>query len=892
MIQQMHDDWSWRPSIIPTKIQVPFQKHWLARPRVEHVLNGILSQHLTWVTGVSGYGKTSAVAQWLRQQTLPRAWLSLDHQDVLASTDSAHSFVRYWVAAHELGLKQSSGRCRSLLNHAEIDWDEFVSASIHDWMSYSQEFVLVIDNCHHLMHVPEAEAAFQHLLEYLPEHVHIVLISPFLPLWAKRSNYQPHSLLIDHRQLSFTPQESALLIQARAGVSLSEAQALHIERQFAGWAVGVEMLAQTLRDQPQEQQFAYLRHENLKTYLTEKILYHLTPEQRQFLAVSTCLKRFSAELCQFVVQDFAPHLDMASLLEQVKARGLFIISLDAEGLWYQYHDVMYQFIEAPAHEARTQVYQRASLWFEQQGLLSEAVDYAQATQDAQRILDLIERYGRPLVWQYGEWSEVERWLIYLPSALSDTSIPVALVRAAIAALHWRFDECRQELNHALRLLQQVNLAPEQKAVWQSEIDALELIFPSTRISAEELAQIRDKLEHIERHQSRHLISFALMRYADKCFLTGDFEQCKSYYWRAIRTISHQPNVNVVINSYCTLATLSRDKGELSAAFALCQEALAYLDKWHLQGVSDAENVMVWLGVLYNDRAEFELAEQHLLQITQQGTQIPHVANAYIHLIRTLALQGRYEQAHEALQGLGDLIARHNLAYMGKSLARSSAWLSAQLEERKALQQWLKGLLSLETLAQQQTPNPKEELDYLMAAHAYLVLERYEACLDLLQRLEPTTRQRQRSLHLQRLYAMQASALYALGESSQAFAKLAEALNMAEQTSALLPLAELGKPLMRVLSVFLAQEPQPQPFAQRVLELLRPKTTLYIEKPLLSYRELEVLRLVAIGYSNNDIAAKLVLSTTTVKTHLKRIYDKLGADNRTQAINLARQQGML
>jgi DNA-binding CsgD family transcriptional regulator len=58
------------------------------------------------------------------------------------------------------------------------------------------------------------------------------------------------------------------------------------------------------------------------------------------------------------------------------------------------------------------------------------------------------------------------------------------------------------------------------------------------------------------------------------------------------------------------------------------------------------------------------------------------------------------------------------------------------------------------------------------------------------------------------------------------------------------------------------------------------------------RELEILELIAQGLSNREIAAKLYVSENTVKTHSSRVFDKLGAKRRTQAVQLGKELGLL
>jgi LuxR family maltose regulon positive regulatory protein len=61
---------------------------------------------------------------------------------------------------------------------------------------------------------------------------------------------------------------------------------------------------------------------------------------------------------------------------------------------------------------------------------------------------------------------------------------------------------------------------------------------------------------------------------------------------------------------------------------------------------------------------------------------------------------------------------------------------------------------------------------------------------------------------------------------------------------------------------------------------------------LSERELEVLRLIADGLSNHEIAERLIVGTGTVKTHINNIYRKLDVKSRTQALHRARELGLL
>ena len=80
---------------------------------------------------------------------------------------------------------------------------------------------------------------------------------------------------------------------------------------------------------------------------------------------------------------------------------------------------------------------------------------------------------------------------------------------------------------------------------------------------------------------------------------------------------------------------------------------------------------------------------------------------------------------------------------------------------------------------------------------------------------------------------------------------------------------------------------PVPAGERFIPDKRKREDLHITR-----RELEILELIAQGLSNREIAEKLFVSENTVKTHSSRVFEKLGARRRTQAVQLGKQFGLL
>ncbi len=184
------------------------------------------------------------------------------------------------------------------------------------------------------------------------------------------------------------------------------------------------------------------------------------------------------------------------------------------------------------------------------------------------------------------------------------------------------------------------------------------------------------------------------------------------------------------------------------------------------------------------------------------------------------------------------------------------------------------------LATDEALTPNAEQAALVVARVLAGRHQTDRAVAVLDRLEINARTLQRNSLIEILIVQ------AIARKNSA-ALLAEALRLAKPQQQRRVFVD--EPAVRpLLQTHLAQHPDDAFAAEVLAECERRAQTLHPAASLLSEREMDVLRLMAAGLSNQQIADRLVVALSTVKSHVKNILMKLQADNRTQAVTRARE----
>jgi LuxR family transcriptional regulator, maltose regulon positive regulatory protein len=934
-------------AVLATKVFIPSAKPGLVvRQRLLQRLNLGLQRgsRLTLISAPAGYGKSTLIVEWIHAARGARpsapspatqfCWLTLDERD----NDPAR-FLRYFIAALQSAGSDLGQEALGLLElPGQPPYDACLAILVNDLAAYPGSVALVLDDYHTINTVP-VHQWIDALLESLPPNFHLVITTrtdPLLHLSRLRSRGQVTE--IRSEDLRFSAEEAALFLRETMGLALEESEVAVLQEHTEGWAAGLQLAALSLEGacNPAERIHAFGAEDRyVMDYLVEEVLCCQPDEVQQFLLKTSVLDRFCLDLCEALLEAPQPTLEGGvPILEYLDRSNLFIQPIDGERRWYRYHSLfaellrqrlIHQFGKAECDRLRL----KASAWCEQNELVAEAIDYAMEAGEHGRLVDLLEQYGIQIMQQTARGLP-QRWLNALDAGAHQR--PMICAMDAYCEYFDNPDPSGQ-LERKLEALDRALAAETDPRDAQGRplgslvlghryalhaavarirgADSEEIL----ALATEALRLLPEGAELARFESWRALYSTYLMR--------GEAALAEPYIVDAARRARASRDEYRFYSVVFSQAQQAMYQGKPLEAERICREALqergvtAEKRSWRSMG---AGALHLMLGGVAMERGDFTSAEEFI------GNGLERIAYyhemflkmrawawlARIHWLRDEIGQAeenfkrsrktwpgaeRYVDAQEVRLGL--------LRGEPQDLAQASAWASAHALDLSDTQRMRSVLLEGEW----------HFVDQATLMRVLIARDRggetvdrgaLSQALGLQQQIARECGWGARSLELAILDAL---ACQAAGDTDRAYAALQRALTQAEPQGFLRTFLDEGEPLRALLweyRSFAAQTARRSLLAylDQLLERFPASARERMPAPVpakrpqpgliepLSERELEVLRLVAEGLSNGEIARKLYLSPNTLKAHTQSIYGKLDVHSRVQAVNLARELGLL
>lgn len=909
-------------ALIVTKLTRPvLHSRLVHRERLIERLRTGMQHKLTLLVAPAGFGKTTLLSEWLASPAAagwPVAWLSLDEQD----NDPAR-FWEYFTAA----LEPIHPHLRDLL--AGIHWQEteqvemlFITSLINAISSAAEPFSLVLDD-YHLVKNDTIHDGLSKLLRYLPANMHLTISSrKEPPVEISRLRAQNNVVEIRYDDLKFTSAETNTFLTQIMGLALPGYQVSRLANLTEGWIAGLVLAVPALQHLSSPYEIdSFIAHfggdyKYIFNFLTVEVLNHLTAAQREFLLKTSILQELNASLCDAVVGIS----NSRAILNELEALNLFLYPLNEQRQWYRYHtlfasSLQFHLDQTYLKDEIDRLHLAACTWRRVRGDIAQAIPHAVAAGRDDLAAEILEEFLSDECNRDALANSTREWFNLIPASILDRYPDLRIQWAVLCLVHGFFDQTEtllKELERSLSL-------PFNRAIdvrlYQNRIQALraaiQCVTGDYRLGIRQARLVLSTLEETDAPKIllEYYLAMAHQAGGDLAFDIGEWKA-------ATRNHALRKDSGNYLFYQALLANIFEQRNQLYLAAEVHQESLEYIQANNLENLLLSMIIQMGLSDIYREWNERDAAETLASKTKEQFLAYQTGEPCWLHSTRTCLLLAKNNISFGSLEDAGEYI---DIATRRAQAASAIPSLMEMVDEVRVAYWLASGKIQMASA----WARSKESLyarEGISAALVYRVLiaqvalaeKRYDELLALLDDLLPALDAASLGRLRFRVCVLQAVALWGMGRQQEAVQRMRAILPEAVRESIVRGLVELHpdvEPLLKAVRLDLektvlpiaAGSPAVQ-YVERVLAAFHPEYPLSpsvhpaqvldptYEK--LTERELEVLSLLAAGLSSGRVAARLSISNSTAKTHIRNIYQKLGTNTRERSIDRARDLGLL
>jgi LuxR family maltose regulon positive regulatory protein len=863
------------------------------RPALVDRLENAATGPVTVVSAPAGSGKTVLVRSWLesRGAAAHAAWVSVERGERDAQ--------RFWdqLFAKVRAATSAGARPEARAPSPNFDADAAVDSLLTALAALEDRLVLVIDDVHEIAD-RDILAQLTRFLDQLPSALHVVLISRRDPqLGLHRRRLQGGLAEIRSEQLRFTLEEARQMLGA-LGIELSDDGLRLLHERTEGWVAGLRLAALSLAAHSDPERFVVDFSGSDRTvaeYLLAEVLDSQPAEIRRLLVRASLLERFNGALGDLLTGGFGSERHLRELADA----GSFVVALDPERTWFRFHHLFGDLLAVELRHSEAQevprLHRAAAQWYADHGYAIEAIEHAQAAGDQELVAELL--IGRYFSLTLDGRQATAHALVeaYAYDPLVSTSAEIATIVAADQLYGGSLEHAATQLALAQ---QQAGGVPEYRR------HRFEMALVVTRLTlARRLGDFRSVLDEarpsdiavqpmssVDVSMYNDVRALMLMNLGIVEVWSGRLDDGSQHLAQARQIAAQIPRPYLVVACDAHLAhALSWRSFTAAREASKAAIALAVEHGWGTDQVIGPARVtlataLVCAGRL--DEAELELARAE----ATLRVELEPAVGCLLQLARGIVdyARGRYAAAIDGFRAAEQLAERlvtgTPLALQIRCVTLYAMLASGQLEAVRAS---IAGL-----------PDHECDTAEVREVRAALALADGDpdAAVAILAPVIAGERRSDTAVITVRAHLLEALARDALGQPRAAEEAIERALGLAEEDALILPfmymtsheLLERHPRFRTAHGAFLAE----------VLDVVagRPRAP-EREPPVahadaLSDAELRVLRYLPTNLPAAGIASEIYVSTNTVKTHMRHIYGKLGAHSRREAVERARELGLL
>jgi LuxR family maltose regulon positive regulatory protein len=855
-----------------------------AVPRAELFAHLDMASAVTLLSAPPGYGKTTLVAGWLAGRAGPAAWLTLDEDDSDPTRFVAYLSAAIRHAAPDIEFADAAA------GPGEFDSRAGLVPLLNALTAASEPLVIVLDD-YHLLSGRQVHGLVAFLVGHLPAHVRLVLISrenPPLPLARLRARGQLTEIRAN--DLRFDAADARRFFADTLGLELSPAIVEELTVRTEGWPAGLQLAGLSLQAGFDPATFVSsfgATDRFVLDYLADEVLARLPEDTRRFLTQTAIVERLCAPLCDALTG----RTDSVGMLAALERSNLLLIALDERREWYRYHALFADVLRAGlAPDERRELNARAATWLADHEFLAEAIRSALAAEQPDRAASLMEAAADATLAR-GEVATILHWCDLLPPDVLAARPTLRLIRA------WAlfFAGALPEADGACATIHPDLLGP----AGAGRLFALRA-WLGNRLDRPETVRLARRAVHLVPQSDGVFRSLALMTLGETIF-AGDaagaleaFDAAEAAY----------PAVGSAL--WCGLtydmAQVEVILGRRAAAEERCRRAFDEPRAAPSFASGAIGFVHEGLGMALFEAGEFATAQEQLVLARDecQRAGLRRAMFGTLDSLEVLALHasGQRRQAWRRLE-----IFREEAGRVGAdAILAGMPFLEAELARREGDLDRV-ARLAPELVVAGHVRAHGNDIGPQTQAAVQLALGRPGEAFSILEPLAARQRESGRRGRLVATLVLACAALDTLGRAADAERCMDEAVACAAPDQIRRPfleerrISETWLPRLRdtspgfvddVLARFVRRA-SAQGRGQRGRRLLTAGDALL--EPL-SARELDVLRLVVAGLSNDEVARELYIGVGTTKWHVHNLLDKVGVRDRVNLARRARELDLL
>ncbi|WP_027875077.1 LuxR C-terminal-related transcriptional regulator [Spongiibacter marinus] len=909
------------PKLKPQK-QIP--NHFSRSELCSTIFSEAEPRGLILINAPAGSGKSTFMSElYDRSKSLSREsyWLSLDEDD-----NELAIFAKYFIASTASFDNKVAARELSLL-HSNVsrDYTTLLNSTLSRLISSDKQISIFLDDFQFITN-DEIIRFLDKFISHCPSNIQLVISSRVRPtIDVEKVKLAGLLTEVTQEELNLDASQITDFLKNGHSIECTRESAELLKTTTEGWVAGIQLAAIAVSKSGEEfSDFIQTytgSNKSLSEYLFNTVLQRLSPDIREFLLLTSPLIRFSAELCNYVTSTENSYL----ILDFLEGNNIFIISQDENREWFRYHHLFSDFLKSELLRKNSTKYKevcsRAAEWSDNEGYITEAIQYYLATDTYERAAELIVKRAPELALYKGDHHTILDWMRRLPGDYHTNNPKILLNHAWSCAFS-------RDPSKAIDLCE---------TVYKGLNDSSAFLWSITEREAEEYYWLAKATESIavvcdeQVNRSLEICISSLSKVPDhEAFPISAMNNCAAYAYLAIR--DYEKCIYHANEGYISSLASGSNYASVWALFvsSLAHVRTGNLEVAHQEAVKSSKisgpsrDSTIYLHVLSESlqkevdiqRCNFDDTKYHAADTSFISLYGP--AEPLLIVIRNearlLMWNKNTSEALDLLHRGQEIALSTNQKRLYISLISEEIELNLSqgftLDAERTLKRskYFKFIQDNTSEEFNLTYRILEDLTFCRLSNAR---ESYELTIQkcdlLLQCLKDNSYADGPDLIT--TLVLKSVALWGSGEFNESTDLFEDAVNIALKHWYAYPIVVCGPAILPITEQLLGKNlankagaGTPHEFINHIQHTLAPDYRSKFDNDLsshangfneaLSSREAGILKLLAAGLSNGEIADQASLSIATVKWHLHNIYQKLGVKSRTAAAALARERGIV